>query len=69
MKPIKGNVNPPNIGIYIPETITSPAPKDAPEDTPRVYGDASSFFNTDCTTEPLVAKHPPTINANNTLEA
>ena len=47
INPIKGNVNPPINGIDNPVTITSPAPKDAPEDTPKVYGDANSFFSID----------------------
>lgn len=66
-KPINGNVNCPRNGIDIPRTITNPAPKDAPDDTPRVYGDANSFLSIDWTTDPLTAKHPPTIKANNTL--
>ena len=53
--------------LPIPNTTASVAPKDAPDDTPNVYGDASWFFNIDCTTAPLVAKHPPTKNANKTL--
>ena len=28
-------------GIVIPVIITRPAPNDAPDDTPKVYGDAS----------------------------
>ncbi|MPN07514.1 hypothetical protein SDC9_154784 [bioreactor metagenome] len=47
INPTKGRVNPCKNGIDIPETITNPAPRDAPEDTPSVYGDASSFFSTD----------------------
>lgn len=65
--PTNGNVKLPTTGIVIPVTIIRPAPSDAPEDTPSVYGDANSFFNTDWTTDPPVAKHPPTKNASNTL--
>ena len=67
INPTKGSVKLPMTGIVIPVIITRPAPNDAPDDTPKVYGDASWFFNIDCTTAPLVAKHPPTKNANNTL--
>ena len=67
INPTKGNVKLPITGIVIPLTTIRPAPKDAPEDTPNVYGDANSFFSTDCTTAPPVAKHPPTKNASNTL--
>lgn len=45
--PTNGNVKLPTTGIVIPVTIIRPAPSDAPEDTPSVYGDANSFFNTD----------------------
>ena len=46
-KPTNGSVKLPIIGIEIPVTIINPAPRDAPDDTPRVYGDASWFFKID----------------------
>ena len=57
----------PRNGIVIPETIKRPTPSDAPDDTPKVYGEANGFFNTDWTTAPLTAKAPPTQKANKTL--
>ena len=67
INPTIGRVKLPNIGKVTPETITSPAPNDAPEDTPNVYGEANWFLSMDCTTAPLVAKQPPTRKANKTL--
>ena len=43
-KPIKGKVKFPKKDMFIPSIITNPAPSDAPDDTPKVYGEASSFF-------------------------
>ena len=40
--PTNGNVKLPTTGIVIPVTIIRPAPSDAPEDTPSVYGDESA---------------------------
>ena len=64
---IKGRVKFPKKDIFIPSIITNPAPNDAPDDTPKVYGDASSFFKTDWTTDPLTAREPPTKKASRTL--
>jgi len=66
-KPIIGIVNFPMKGIENPVTISNPTPRDAPEDTPKVYGDASGFLSTDWTTAPLTESEPPTIKANKTL--
>ena len=41
INPTKGSVKLPMTGIVIPVIITRPAPNDAPDDTPKVYGDAS----------------------------
>ena len=37
INPTKGSVKLPMTGIVTPVTITRPAPKDAPDDTPIVY--------------------------------
>ena len=37
IKNTNGSVKLPIIGIDIPVTIINPAPRDAPDDTPRVY--------------------------------
>ena len=40
-KPTIGIVNLPKNGIDAPVTIIIPTPKDAPEDKPKVYGEAN----------------------------
>ena len=45
--PTIGSVKLPKKLADNPNTITKPAPKDAPDDTPKVYGDANSFLRVD----------------------
>ena len=65
--PVKGNVSFPNKGNEKLDIISKPTPSEAPEDTPKVYGEANGFLSTDWTTAPLTDNEPPTIKANNTL--
>ena len=44
-----------------------PTPREAPDETPKVYGDANGFFNIDWIMAPLTAREAPTPKANNTL--
>ena len=53
--------------MFIPSIITNPPPSDVPDDTPKVYGEASSFFKTDWTTYPLTGREPPTKKPSKTL--
>ncbi|GEA32035.1 hypothetical protein CBE01nite_48520 [Clostridium beijerinckii] len=46
-KPVKGRVSLPSIGIEKPDIIRNPTPREAPEDTPKVYGEASGFLSND----------------------
>jgi hypothetical protein len=46
-KPTKGNVSLPNKGIEKLEIISKPTPREAPEETPKVYGEANGFLSTD----------------------
>ena len=46
-KPTKGRVSYPNKGIEKLDIISKPTPREAPEDTPKVYGEAKGFLSTD----------------------
>ena len=46
-KPITGSARFPITGIEIPNIMYAPTPKDAPDETPNVKGDASGFFKID----------------------
>lgn len=46
--------------------MTSPAPSDAPEETPSVNEDARGFFKTDCMTAPLTEREAPARKARKT---
>ena len=65
--PIKGNAKFPINGIDTPKIIYIPTPKDAPEDTPNVYGEAKGFLSIDCITAPLTDSAAPIIKASKTL--
>jgi hypothetical protein len=65
--PSRGKVSIRAKGSVIPKRITTPAPREAPEDTPSVYDEASGFFNTDCMTAPLTDNAAPTIKASKAL--
>jgi len=62
-KPTKGRVKLPKRGLVIPYKITMQAPRDAPEETPRVYEEARGFRKTDCITTPLTDKAAPAVKA------
>ena len=55
--------------LDIPAMIAKPAPKDALEETPRVYGVASGFLRMVCVMHPPIASIGPIITAINTLGA
>ena len=65
--PIIGIAKFPITGIEIPRTMYIPTPREAPDETPRVYGDANGFFNIDWILAPLTAREAPPPKANNTL--
>ena len=50
-------------------TIERAAPNDAPEDSPRMYGDARGLRNTACMTPPVIASPAPTNTPNTSLGA
>jgi hypothetical protein len=62
-KPVRGRVKKLIKGMVKPVRITRPAPKEAPEETPRIKGEARGFFSSDWKTAPLTARAPPVIKA------
>jgi hypothetical protein len=66
-KPVKGRVKPLRKGSAIPLMIIIPAPRLAPEETPKMYGEASGFRRMDWQTAPLMARQPPAKNASSAL--
>jgi hypothetical protein len=67
IKPVNGSVNPPNKANENPLIMIIPAPREAPEETPKIKGEASGFLKMDWQTAPAIARLPPTINASSTL--
>jgi hypothetical protein len=61
--PAAGRVNLPRRGNDIPPRITIPEPRETPDETPRVYGEASWFLRMDWITTPLMDREPPAIKA------
>ena len=51
----------------MPRTVTIAAPTDAPDETPKVYGEASGLCKTDCVTAPPTDIAAPVKNASKTL--
>jgi len=47
IKPVNGREKPNKKGRLIPLMMIKPAPKDAPEETPKIYGEASGFRRMD----------------------
>jgi hypothetical protein len=47
INPVRGKVNLPRKGIEAPDIIRNPIPREAPEDTPNVYGDAKGSLSID----------------------
>ena len=66
IKPVSGRENALKNGRVIPLMMIIPAPKDAPDETPKMYGEASGLRKMDWQTAPLIAKHPPARNASST---
>ena len=48
------------------KAITSPAPRDAPLETPKVKGEARGFLSTDCTVTPHTERDAPVIKLSST---
>ena len=54
------------VPILIPKTMASEAPNAAPDDIPRMYGEAIGFLNNPCIAQPATARADPT-NAHNSI--
>jgi len=53
--------------LPIPNTTASVAPKEAPEETPNIYGSANGFLTIACITIPTTDNPTPTAIANTIL--
>ena len=66
-KPVRGSNIYPKAVLPTPVIIITAAPRQAPDDTPRVYEDARGFCKMACITAPLTASAPPIKKAHKAL--